>query len=209
MAVAGVSVRYAVTTGMRLSWETTQKKLSLAWETTMAPAPMASTESTRPMSESRPSAGSSGRVRTELVTMATVEDPCAVFSAAEMMNGTARPRPRLDRVSPRNSVSGEAASTAPNAAPDPVISRIGADTRMPSLTRSPKTSSLPRPRSRNSEAIRPMARAMTGVPRKVVVRKSHPSPNGAAGSLATDAMQMSTSGVRMGRKAMNALGSLP
>ncbi len=86
---------------MRLNCVTTQKKLSLAWDTVIAPAPIAMTVSTRPISLSRPSCGSSGATSAEVVTSATVVEPCAVFSAAATTNGMNRPMPNADRVLPR------------------------------------------------------------------------------------------------------------
>ncbi len=64
----------------------------------MPPAPMAITVSTRPISLSSPRLPSNGATMAEVVTKATVVEPCAVFSAAETMKGMNKPIPSADRL---------------------------------------------------------------------------------------------------------------
>ena len=70
----------------------------MAWDTVMEPAPMAMMTSTFASGEVNPRAGISGAIIAEVVIMATVEAPMAVFNRAAMMNGrkTPTPRPRRD-----------------------------------------------------------------------------------------------------------------
>ena len=67
----------------------------------MAPAPIAITQNTRPSSLSKPIWFNSGATIAEVVTNATVVEPCAVFSAAETINGIKIPSPKADNVEPR------------------------------------------------------------------------------------------------------------
>ena len=85
---------------MRLNWVTTQKKLSLACDTVIAPAPMAITHITRPISLSSPICASSGSTMAAVVISATVVEPCADFSAAATINGMNSPTPLRLSVSP-------------------------------------------------------------------------------------------------------------
>ncbi len=73
----------------------------MAWDTVMEPAPMASTTRIGPQPVARPRPASIGATRDDVVMMATVEEPCAVFRAAAMTNGSAIPMPSMARVFPR------------------------------------------------------------------------------------------------------------
>ena len=57
----------------------------------MEPAPMASMANSRPHCESRPSIEIMGATNEAAVIIATVDEPCAVFMAVAMRNGTTRP----------------------------------------------------------------------------------------------------------------------
>lgn len=76
---------------MPLKLVTTQKYESLAWETVMAPAAMAMTTSALATGVSKPNAGIIGKTIADVVVSATVEEPCAVFRAAETRKGKNSP----------------------------------------------------------------------------------------------------------------------
>lgn len=75
----------------------TQKKLSFACETTIEPAPMERTTKAFATADSKPNGDISGVIKDAVVISATVEEPWAVFIAAEMMKGSQIPRFAFER----------------------------------------------------------------------------------------------------------------
>jgi len=93
----------------------------------MEPAPIAIVVS----AGSRPSDCKSGAMILAVVTIATVEEPCAVFSAAAMRKGRNMPSGIVARFVLMKSVIGLALMIAPKEPPAAVITRIIADSLMP------------------------------------------------------------------------------
>ena len=74
------------------SWVTTQNPLSFAWEIANAPAPIATQVNTFIVSLSSPKGPMIGAIIEAVVIMATVVEPCAVFSPNAIKKGKKIPQ---------------------------------------------------------------------------------------------------------------------
>src|SRR5665213_1504461 len=90
----------------------------------MEPPPMANTQSSRPFSVAKPSAGKKGSMMVAAVIMATVDEPCAVFKTEVNKNG--KRMPILPNASDWLKCSPilAAVKIAPKAPPIPIITRM-------------------------------------------------------------------------------------
>ena len=100
---------------------TTQKKLSFTCEMTIAPEQMAVTARAFSIGLMNPSISARGAMMEAVVTMATVDEPCEVLSAAAMMKGIQIPRFAPERASFRTSAMPESLNTLPKEPPAAVI----------------------------------------------------------------------------------------
>ena len=90
----------------------------------MEPAPIAIITRTFAIGDVKPSAGIIGAIIADVVIIATVEAPMAVFSSAAIINGRNTPTPRPKREVLSASAIGSFCRIAPKEPPAPVIARI-------------------------------------------------------------------------------------
>ena len=69
----------------------TQKYASFACDIIIEPAPIANTQSSFPVSVSKPNAGNNGSTSDDAVIIATVDEPCAVFKTDVSKKGKKMP----------------------------------------------------------------------------------------------------------------------
>ena len=132
----------------------------------MAPPPIAIIMAAIAQGEVIPAWIRNGPKIAEVITMAPVEDPWAVFRMADVMKAvTSKTHPspaRLPTFSLINSSMAVPCNTVPNAAPMPVRIRMGPDIFMPSSIHvrvDDEDLGI-----RDKEAINPKERAMMGLP---------------------------------------------
>lgn len=103
------------------------EKLSLTCDTTSEPAPIATTTMALSISLVKPNVAISGAITDAVVINATVDEPCADFSAAASRKG--RKMPMLDWVSASPSIPAisEFCNILPNMPPAPVTNNIVAE----------------------------------------------------------------------------------
>ena len=117
---------YPDLTSMPDNLVTTQKKLSFACEKTMDPAPIMSATNTLSISDWNPSEPINGSMMDDVVIIATVDDPCAVFIAAASRNGSQILILILLSTDPSIPAIPESCNTFPNIPPAPVIRMMDA-----------------------------------------------------------------------------------
>ena len=117
---------YPVFTFMQVNCVTTQKKLSFTCEITIEPAPTAITTIALSHSLVKPSEIISGANTEAAVIIATVEDPCAVFSTADNKKGRNNPSDEWASASPSSPAASACCNTFPNTPPAAVMNRIDA-----------------------------------------------------------------------------------
>lgn len=149
-----------------LNCVTIQKKLSLACDTIADPAPMAITTTALENSVPVPMEFIMGATIDAAVINATVDDPCAVFMAAAIKNGSQMPMD-IPLIPEKSSPKPEFCSTLPKAPPAPVIMMIVAAFLMAFPVHPVVLSiSLSNLRGRNNAIKTPINKAITGFPMK-------------------------------------------
>ena len=99
-SVPKLHILYPVLTSMPDICVSTQNKLSFAWETIIEPAPIDNITRAFDTPESKPSEDIKGARIDAVVTIATVDEPCAVLIEDTRMNGSQIPRFARDKESP-------------------------------------------------------------------------------------------------------------
>lgn len=135
------------------------------WDTVIAPAPTANTAKALSVRDNNPKVSNKGAIMAEAVMMATVEEPCAVFSTAAITKAINKPpTPILDSKLMMEAMS-TVRSMAPKAPPAPVINTIAPAYLKASATHSSFSFDgvfLPNEKAKNT----PMSKAITGLPKK-------------------------------------------
>ena len=150
----------------------------------------------------------SGAIIEAAVMMATVDEPCAVLSAAAIRKGIQIPRCEPEKLSPTTSAIPESLSTMPNEPPAAVIMIMtAADTS--ALPTQPVVESISRSNFLGSNSARatPISRAITGSPINPITALKFPVPKGFVGKSETDLSTINSNGTTIGRKDLTADGA--
>ncbi len=141
----------------------------------------------------------------DVVTNATVDEPCAVFNSAEIINSSKiaiAPVNLLEANDLMYSDIGVFASTAPSVPPAPVINSMFTESAMPLPIQPVMVSSEKLGMSRKERST-PIINAFMGVPKNTMSWLPNPSY---PVKLAIDERAMSSMGTTMGAKDSHALG---
>ena len=139
--------------------------------------------------------------------MATVDEPCAVFKIAEIMNGKKMPIVEITAaLALMYSTNPAEAMTRPKTPPAAVTNRIGPTVFKASLVMALKSLILPAFHNKTTAKTKPPVKAIIGVPRKRSTVTHRPLIFNAT---TTELTAINNTGNTIGAKATKPPGSLP